>query len=643
MHIWMSFPLFLFFSFLFLSVHSEDCSNFNSENGCQSGSTITNPLSWANRAFQTPPRSSPEWEESFQDLNLLTGYAYTQYSAARDKASVEVYTNVNTVKIATYNLFYKFNDEQLTSNPKYNVDSTFKANVFVTVYLKSTSDITLATLVLEPVEFIWNHPQVNQPGSYQNGQKGAIVELFGWPYKDVEKECTLLSKMGYLGVKVFPPNEFVSNFGWSENGEMNPWFFMYQPVSYKFNSRYGTREELLSMINTCRSLNVRVYADAVVNHMAGCGNDRFPEHRNGGGNYCNKWGSKNSTSSSPYYTHCYQFKNVSYTDNRPGNEFPAVPYGPLHFHCERGLNSWTDPFQLNAGWLVGLADLNSEDDYVKARIADYLTDLLNMGFSGFRIDAAKHISPSNLAQIFKKFKDRLGGGDLPSDFIAYLEVVIGGEKDLLMCSDNDYSYGKNFEVKMTNAGLSSSDIAKIKIWSSDYPKEFPICGNWVIPSERLVAQNECHDDQFPGSSSRDMGDKGSILVKEKNVQKHRDFEKQLFSRTDGNWLIKTLLSSYTFVESVGAFGPPDGLSDCGKCTSDKDTCKCTKSVGYTPAYDAKACGYSMYQNGKWIEGTYTRVHRDLSIVNAMRGWMGMGSVTAEQVGLPKECDGIVQE
>ena len=34
----------------------------------------------------------------------------------------------------------------------------------------------------------------------------------------------------------------------------------------------------------------------------------------------------------------------------------------------------------------------------------------------------------------------MGGGDLPDDFIAYLEIIIGGEKDLLMCSDNDYNY-----------------------------------------------------------------------------------------------------------------------------------------------------------------------------------------------------------
>jgi len=175
-------------------------------------------------------------------------------------------------------------------------------------------------------------------------------------------------------------------------------------------------------------------------------------------------------------------------------EYPNAAYIATDFHCERSLSSWSDPFSLNNGWLSGLADLDTENDYVRERIAAYFTDLLSIGFSGFRMDAAKHIQPESIAAILAILKRNLGGGDLPDDFITYLEVLIGGEKDLLMCQDNDYNYGKSFEQKMKNAGLSDSDIYKVKIWSSAYPKEFPICGYWAIPSERLAAQNDCHDD-----------------------------------------------------------------------------------------------------------------------------------------------------
>ena len=52
--------------------------------------------------------------------------------------------------------------------------------------------------------------------------------------------------------------------------------------------------------------------------------------------------------------------------------------------------------------------MNTEREYVQERIAAYFSDLIGIGFSGWRIDAAKHITPVNLAKIFKKFKTRMG-------------------------------------------------------------------------------------------------------------------------------------------------------------------------------------------------------------------------------------------
>ena len=54
----------------------------------------------------------------------------------------------------------------------------------------------------------------------------------------------------------------------------------------------------------------------------------------------------------------------------------------------------------------------------------------------------------------------------------------------------------------------------------------PICGNWIIPPARFAIQNDDHDQQNDGSSSRDMGDKGSVLIKEKDAGKHRGFPRE---------------------------------------------------------------------------------------------------------------------
>jgi alpha-amylase len=67
---------------------------------------------------------------------------------------------------------------------------------------------------LDPINFIWQiAPLTAAQSTFQTGQKGGIVELFGWPWVDIGKECAFLGKAGYMGVKIWPPNEHV----WGSN------------------------------------------------------------------------------------------------------------------------------------------------------------------------------------------------------------------------------------------------------------------------------------------------------------------------------------------------------------------------------------------------------------------------------------------
>jgi alpha-amylase len=56
---------------------------------------------------------------------------------------------------------------------------------------------------------VWNRQELKiaDDAAYNAGQKGALIEMFGWPYADIEKECEAIGKMGWMGVKVFPPQE----------------------------------------------------------------------------------------------------------------------------------------------------------------------------------------------------------------------------------------------------------------------------------------------------------------------------------------------------------------------------------------------------------------------------------------------------
>ena len=74
-------------------------------------------------------------------------------------------------------------------------------------------------------------------------------------------------------------------------------------LSRPFTGRMGTRDDLRNLIKACRSVGVRVYADAVINHMSGGGND-MALHRRQDGSSCTTWGNKSSSLAScvPPYT-----------------------------------------------------------------------------------------------------------------------------------------------------------------------------------------------------------------------------------------------------------------------------------------------------------------------------------------------------
>jgi len=600
------------------------CEVFH-ENICQGNVIVTDPSFDAHR-WQTPKKNTPDYIPSYQDYAHIAGYPRVLYNPDHTSAKVIVVMQARDPAELT-GATYFFDGVGQSSNTK-----MFESS-YTKILKVSVSTAAGHKLVFDDVDFMWNAPKINQPvGDYRNGQKGAIIELLGWPYADIEKECVSLGQMGYLGVKIFPPTEQLMSYNSPFDGHLNPWYFQYQAASYRLQGRFGSRDELRRMINTCRRNNVRIYADAVTNHMVGSGNDASPYHRNPGAG-CVYWPQKNTSASdpSPFYTQGFEYMYNPNTGKSPSQEFPAVPYGPTDFHCERTLSSWTDPLTLNAGWLVGLVDLNTEKEYVQQRIADFYTDLIGIGFSGVRVDAAKHIQPSDLVTIFAKFKANMGG-NLPADFIAWLEVLLGGEASLLMCDESSpYNYGKDMVAKMRAAGLTQADVDKIKIWDSGYPKEpYADCGTnspW-----RKVIQNDDHDQQTPGSSSRDMGDQGSILIKEKDPAKHRFFEVKLFTSPNGvtdndnEHPIRLVLSSYYWT-AEGSLGVPDGKSDCSKCSAPACRTAC-KTYPYSPAHDPASCGYDA--------PAYTRVHRDKEIVAAMRRWMHL-STAANDLGLPAHC------
>ena len=74
---------------------------------------------------------------------------------------------------------------------------------------------------------------------------------------------SFLAPYGFGGVQISPPYEHAVI--WSP---WRPWWERYQPVSYQLTSRSGNDAQFRDMVTRCNNVGVRIYVDAVINHMA---------------------------------------------------------------------------------------------------------------------------------------------------------------------------------------------------------------------------------------------------------------------------------------------------------------------------------------------------------------------------------------
>ena len=238
------------------------------------------------------------------------------------------------------------------------------------------------------------YPLLNQNTSAHAAASSndVIANLFEWPWTSVAAECTtVLGPAGYGAVQVAPPEDSISVPG-------HPWWDVYQPAAYDLNSRMGTRAQFATMVAACHTAGVKVYVDAVINHMTGA----------------------NQVSTASYggatFTNNYSYPSAGYT-SADFHFFPAnCP------NSDNQIHNWSSQTDVQECQLLNLSDLYTETDHVRSTIAGYLNDLIGIGVDGFRVDAAKHINPIDMAAIKAKLTN-------PSVYFAQ-EIFPGGSGPL---------------------------------------------------------------------------------------------------------------------------------------------------------------------------------------------------------------------
>ncbi|EHB09943.1 Pancreatic alpha-amylase [Heterocephalus glaber] len=288
----------------------------------------------------------------------------------------------------------------------------------------------------------------------------SIVHLFEWRWADIAAECErYLGPKGFGGVQVSPANENVVI-----NNPYRPWWERYQPVSYKLCTRSGNEAEFKNMVTRCNNVGVRIYVDAVINHMCGSGNP-----------------AGTSSTCGSYY-------------NPNNRDFPAVPYSGLDFNdnkCNGEISNYNDASQVRNCRLSGLLDLALEKDYVRTKIADYLNHLIDIGVAGFRLDAAKHMWPGDIKAVLNKLHNLntswFSAGSRP--FIFQEVIDLGGEA---IKSSEYFGNGRVTEFKY---GAKLGTV--IRKWNGE---KMSYLKNWgegwgFVPSDRALVFVDNHDNQ----------------------------------------------------------------------------------------------------------------------------------------------------
>jgi alpha-amylase len=224
-----------------------------------------------------------------------------------------------------------------------------------------------------------------------------ILHAFNWKYSDVTLNAEEIASIGYKKVLISP----------ALKSSGNEWWARYQPQDIRvIDSPLGNKTDLQTMIDTLKQYGVEVYADVVLNHMA---NETWKREDL---NYPGEEVLAGYAANSTYFAQQTLFGNLS------DNIFSAAD-----FHPEGCITDWGDPGHVQYWRLCGgdgdrgLPDLDP-NNWVVSQQQLYLQALKQMGVTGFRIDAVKHMSQYQIDQIFTP--------EITADMHVFGEVITSG-------------------------------------------------------------------------------------------------------------------------------------------------------------------------------------------------------------------------
>ncbi len=305
-------------------------------------------------------------------------------------------------------------------------------------------------------------------------QNGVTLHCWNWSFAEIEANIADIAAKGYTAIQTSPVQPLKEATNLSTNSVGTHWWVYYQPVDFEITDQsgnaLGTKDDLLSMIETAHQYGIKVIIDVVSNHL---GNE---------------------------------------TGNDLSSAIPEYLLNEDYWHdIKTNTSDYTDREDITQHCMSGLPDLNTGNDDIQGYVLDFLKECIDAGADGFRFDAVKHIeTPDDAANFASDFWPTvIGGAEEYAEETYGKDVYMYGE---LLDSPGDglpvSAYTKYMAITDNAWGnsLRGSIAADQTALSSGYNK--------AADASALVIWAESHD-----TYATDVEAQSSLNVSEEDINK----------------------------------------------------------------------------------------------------------------------------
>lgn len=303
--------------------------------------------------------------------------------------------------------------------------------------------------------------KTNEQGLADNIDDGSILQTWCWSFNTIKDNMKDIANAGFSTIQTSPINQcYIGEDGGmqlQDKGDSinkGKWYYHYQPTDYVIgNYQLGTEDEFKTMCDEAHKYGVKVIVDAVVNHTTG-------------------------------------YKSAI-SENILNIKDPFHSYGDI--------SDYSDRKEVTQGNLLGLTDLNTQNEEIQQYVLSYLKQCVADGADGFRYDGAKHIELDT--------DDKEYAGDF-WDVVTkngakfqYGEILQGGADRLssyaLKLNVTTSKYGEEVRKAVTyddvSAGLledyrvNGIDTSKLVTWVESHDN-YCNDGSWSTTDEATIKQ-----------------------------------------------------------------------------------------------------------------------------------------------------------